>query len=269
MYCKNCGSKIDDDSKFCSECGIKLKHKDKANVSVNNIKKDSTPKIDVENDPSLKYDRTYNNDSSPLIIGIILSILTIILSRVEVEKEVYEFLFIVSFFIRIGIVIWIDNLAGKLELNQGNWGLFAFFFPSIALIVISFKKKRIYTPNYFTLSNEKKSQFNNNLASRYLNGKRYNDGLKLVNAAIKYDKNNHAAYDTKGMIRYYQKDYEGALKDLNKSIELDPNHAIKYYHRGYILKKLGLLNNALEDWANAFDLGFEDAINPLKIYGNP
>jgi len=263
MYCKKCGSKIDVDSIYCSVYGIKLKHE--SNPIINYSKKQSNSKLNSEKDSSLKYDLTYKNDYSLVIVGIVLLLLISLFGlTTELQSETLIILAIVSFFIRVGIIIWIVKTAEKLYLNRTFWAIFAFFFPAIAVIVIAFFKKKIYTKNYFTLSDEDKSYYNNNLACRYFNAKRYNDGLKLVNAAIEYKKNNHAAYDTRGMIKYYQKDYKSALKDLNKSIELDSNHAIKYYHRGYILKKLGLIDNAMEDWNTAVEMGLDRAKTAIE-----
>lgn len=47
MYCKECGKKIDDDSKFCEYCGTRLK-KDEATVT-------GIPQRPVSNDPYIDF----------------------------------------------------------------------------------------------------------------------------------------------------------------------------------------------------------------------
>jgi hypothetical protein len=50
---------------------------------------------------------------------------------------------IISLILRIIIIIWIVNIAKDLKRDQFGWGVFAFFLPSIALIVIGQKKEKI------------------------------------------------------------------------------------------------------------------------------
>jgi len=208
-----------------------------------------------------KYDNSYKMGSNPTIVGIIIIIVNFIflISGIKIEKEIYVIFSMISFGLRIGIIIWCVNIATKLNRNQTGWAIFALFLPAIALIFIGLQKKLLYSKNYHNKTNEEKSSDNNNIAYRKANEKQYTEALNYSNISIKLNPYNHAAYDTRGYIKYILKDFNGALEDLNKSIKLDSDHAVKFYHRGYIHKELGNIEEAMEDWNTAAEMGFEQA----------
>ena len=45
MYCKNCGSQIDDDSKFCDKCGQTISKNEEKNI---NVEQNVENKLNVE-----------------------------------------------------------------------------------------------------------------------------------------------------------------------------------------------------------------------------
>lgn len=49
MYCKKCGTKIDDDSVFCYMCGTNLEEKHSSNIT----KENTQPKATEEKEPLL------------------------------------------------------------------------------------------------------------------------------------------------------------------------------------------------------------------------
>ena len=112
----------------------------KSNAS-QNIKQITSPKI------SKKFDLTYKKETDATIFGAILVIITIILRLTGVitfesynnqDKSVIVAILLI---IRTIITVLVVNIATRQNRNSTVWGLFAFFFPSIALIVIGLLKK--------------------------------------------------------------------------------------------------------------------------------
>jgi tetratricopeptide (TPR) repeat protein len=277
MYCKKCGNQIDNDSVFCSHCGVKLNQvnniknidEEKQVTSINHTPSVITDKI--KEDKEEKYDLSYKKNYTPTITGIIIIVLNFIIlaSEFKYEKVTFNILLSISLFLRIAITFWCTDIANKLNRNKTGWGIFAFFFPSIALIIIGLlKKKRIgyYNKYYYKQTSEDKSLLNNNIADKLSKKGKYKEALYYVEKAIKLDPDNDAAYDTRGYIKYYLNDEVGSLKDFDVSISMNPNYSVKYYHRGYAKKELGDLKGAIKDWQIAYKLGNKNAEVPLKKY---
>ncbi len=122
----------------------------------------------------------------------------------------------------------------------------------------------IYSENYPQFTNESKSTENYNIAYSKAKEKNYIEALIFANLSIELNNNNHAAYDTRGYIKYFLKDYTGALADLNESIQLDAQDDNKFYHRGYINKELGNIEEAILDWKQSATMGNKGAQTALK-----
>ncbi len=108
-----------------------------------------------------KYDENYKRETEATITGILLLFfLTAIYGTIKPEfANAISAIFAV---IRIPIIIWIVNIAERQNRDSTKWGFFAFFFPSLALIIIGLLKK-LYSPqelNSDRLSSEQKKEHN-------------------------------------------------------------------------------------------------------------
>ncbi len=169
---------------------------------------------------------------------------------------------------KIGISYWCSNIARDLNRDTGGWGIFGFFFPSIALIIISIQKKIIYKNNYFNMSDIDKSIVNNNLACNYLKEKNYQVALKFADKSINLNSSNYAAYDTRAFIKKTMKNFNESMTDYNKSIELNPNNPILYLHRGSLFFEMNNKDKAIDDWKIASEKGSKEATNFINHYTN-
>lgn len=166
MFCKSCGNKIDDDSQFCSYCGLKLSKTN--NLTSNNIeqKESQTDNLkiyfDIKNNPNpnnyldnvinkSKYDSTYIKETEATLVGIIFLVLSLFLlifpiefTNIESYNQFKAISTITSLILRILISIWIVNIAKRQNRKTFNWGLFALIFPSVSLIIIGLLKKIKY-----------------------------------------------------------------------------------------------------------------------------
>jgi len=92
-----------------------------------------------------KYDLTYIKEDGATFFGVLLLVVPIALKssgaiKFETEESYNQarmFLGIGSVVIRTAVTAWVVNIAFRQNRNSTGWGWFAFFLPSIALIIIS------------------------------------------------------------------------------------------------------------------------------------
>jgi hypothetical protein len=157
MYCKNCGRQIDNDSSFCSYCGtrqsIQSEHIDNSNteqkadaktVNVNlsfgrqSIQKPKKEVVIIE-----KYDNSYQKETQATAVGVILITINfgVLLMGGIKDASLYSAVLIFGLFLRVIVSIWCANIAKRQNREPFGWGLSAFLFPSITLIIIGLLKK--------------------------------------------------------------------------------------------------------------------------------
>lgn len=166
MYCKSCGKKIDDDSKFCSFCGTKH------NITIvtpeikreifEKVIRDETPIKPIEETKKVqkelitkkeivsKYDLTYQKETDARTVGIILVLfvalnfifggVVIKLNNIDVE-DAMKFYSLLAIAIRIVATIWTVGISKRQNRECFGWGVFAFLSPALALIIIGSLKK--------------------------------------------------------------------------------------------------------------------------------
>lgn len=164
MFCKACGKNIDIDSAFCSFCGSKQSIDLKPNVetdtttSINTNQKVYSNESNFNNTPNIvhqpKYDLTYEKEQNAMFVGIILLIISLLVTingPYEFENEISNRQFravsaLVSFVLRIFVTGWVISIAKRQNREPFGWGVLAFFLPSIALIIIV-QLRKLYKPN--------------------------------------------------------------------------------------------------------------------------
>jgi hypothetical protein len=183
MFCKHCGSKIDRDSIFCSYCGTKQTEFDKVENNSYSTKGDNKtlnvnltfgkPKLgQIEySSPKTrqsKYDNTYEKESGVTVLGIFLFFIPLVFLIVGLPKYVddsayYTFKIttsLISLLVRIFVVITVVGVSKRQNRDTIVWGVFAFFLPSIALIIIG-QLKKIFDPNQVVIDEVSKNEFIN------------------------------------------------------------------------------------------------------------
>jgi hypothetical protein len=171
MYCKECGTDIENDSKFCSYCGTKqsippiVEQMSKQLIESNapaqtinvNLNLDRTKienkKINSERIRIEKYDLTYKRDIEATVTGLVIIIVGIFLISTQAFKNVPDpetfkaIIGIINFLWRIIVTIWIIKIAKRQNRNTTGWGIFAFLIPNLALIIIGLLSK-LNKPTY-------------------------------------------------------------------------------------------------------------------------
>lgn len=164
MFCKSCGNQIDNDSSFCSYCGVKQSDINKfpsdnsfttensKTFRFRNLKEALNPNYQNQTQP--KYDLTYEKENGATVFGIILLIISFILVIVAPFKFENEnsydqftvFISISSLVLRIIIVVFVINISKRQNRKPLGWAVLAFFLPSIALIIMG-QLKKLFIPH--------------------------------------------------------------------------------------------------------------------------
>lgn len=148
MYCKSCGIEIDVDSQFCSYCGSKQSELNRPKSDKHNPEQTGT-QIHTQSDKERKYDLTYSKETDATVYGafflafqlVIIIIQPFKFESIDSYNQSRAIAALVALFYRIFIIYWVVNIANRQNRETLGWGLFAFFLPSIALIIIGQQKK--------------------------------------------------------------------------------------------------------------------------------
>jgi len=222
MFCKHCGNKIDDDSQFCSFCGTKQSNinkpkfedngghiqKEAKTVNVNlSFGRRNNLNPDPEESKSFtepKFDISYSKETDATFLGIVLLVITLFLvifqpfkfNDIDQYNQFRALALIIDLVLRILIIVHVVNIAKRQNRETFGWALFAFFLPSIALIVIG-QQKKLYAKFEIdnSLSDEENSLLLTDKAQTFIDENKYNECIRFAEKAIQLDRNNRRASD--------------------------------------------------------------------------
>ncbi|HEY9113520.1 MAG TPA: zinc ribbon domain-containing protein [Bacteroidales bacterium] len=97
-------------------------------------------KSDANNVLNFNQKKTIVRNKTAITQGIILLFISIILN-VSFYNNYYPILFLLILTIKIIVTIRVTKIAGDLNRNKIGWGIFGFFFPPLALIIVGFQSK--------------------------------------------------------------------------------------------------------------------------------
>tara|TARA_B100001989_G_scaffold110396_1_gene77446 strand:- start:307 stop:1620 length:1314 start_codon:yes stop_codon:yes gene_type:complete len=83
----------------------------------------------------------------------------------------------------------------------------------------------------------------------------YMGSINDINNALDLDPENPIYFTSRGLSRFYFKQYDKALKDYEQSIKLNPNDKDVYENRAYLYEVLGDSNKSCLDYGRAAELG--------------
>ncbi len=167
MYCKSCGKLIDNDSKYCIHCGTKLSLKKETGVE-KTVEKKSLLDSGIETKDKIEdkiilrtmYDEDYKKETDATIFGgllLLAQILIYLFGPTTFTRQDYttylSIYYVIALFFRIIISVWVVKIAKRQNRNSTLWGIFAFFIPSIALIIIG-QTKKIFNEKFTNISRD-------------------------------------------------------------------------------------------------------------------
>jgi len=233
-------------------------------------KKNNTPQttetIQIKQTPtpikSTKFDLTYDKETDATLIGILLLIIPVILNltgvftfkTVESYNQGKAFIAIGSLILRIIITIWVVNIATRQNRNTTGWGLFAFFLPSIALIVIGLLKKlRLRIELDGNLTTKEQIAFLLEKANQLFSQERYAECIEVLNKSIEIDNKNLDCVRLCALANYHLKKFDSAKDDLETLLIAKIFLSEVYYYLGNIAIQNYNREEAITFWEKAIE----------------
>lgn len=163
--------------------------------------KDSKPeeKIDLA---TLKYDPTYEREIAATIAGVFFLLIYFGSFFTSFYEDIEDSgIAIINAVYRIVITVLVVNISGRQNRSKVGWGIFAFIFPTLALIIIGLLKKKIKKVRVDSFLNKKqKLHYCLVEANKYYYKARFIDSLAYLNKALEIDENNETARDLRDKV---------------------------------------------------------------------
>ena len=217
---------------------------------------------------STTFDLTYDKETEATFFGILLLIVPLIIKlsgtltfdTEESYNQAKVFLSIASLVIRIGVTVWVVDIASRQNRNSTGWGWFAFFLPSIALIVIGqLKKLRLKIELDGSLPVNQQIAILLEKANQLYSDDRHSECIEILNKAIEIDNQNFECIKMRGLANYYIKNYHKAKGDFEMLVKNEKFLSVAYFYLG----NLAILDKnrelAVSLWMNAYEHKNEDA----------
>lgn len=222
-----------------------------------------------------KIDNIYKKESEATIVGVILFIAPIIIkligdeniNSIESYNQTRVATAIGAIIIRIIVTIWVVDIAKMQNRNTTNWGLFSFFLPSIALIIIGQLNKL-----KFKIELDSNLEPNQQVfillekANEFYNYKRFAECIEIINKAIEFDNYNFELIKLRGLANYNLKNYINAKSDFESLIKEE----MYLSDANYYLGNLALIDRnkelAISYWLKSNELDNKNAKNKLDQF---
>ena len=218
---------------------------------------------------SSKYDLTYKKETDATLFGIILFIvLGVIHILVSVgEINISPFYGAGLLTIRFLVTPYVVNIASRQNRNEKVWGWFAFFFPSIALIIIGQLKKlklKIELDSSLLANQQVSILFEK--ANKLFSKGRYLECVEVLNVAIELDNLNFECIELRGQANYEIKNYKESKLDFETLLENEKFLPAIYFYIGNFAIMDKDRELAVSYWLKARKLGHEGAQIKLDLY---
>lgn len=219
-----------------------------------------------------KRDNSYKKEKEATFFGILIIIvetifLFILKNNIETDFDYLNFLgkyYNYLLIKKIGITIWVINIAKRQYRNKITWGIFSFIFPEFSLIIIGLLNKRRFKIKLNgSLSESEKINLLFYNAKDLFNEKRYSECIELLNNALLIESNDFECIKLRGLAYYNSLNYQNAKSDfeLLSSNQMYPEIVNFYLGNIALIQKNREL--AITYWVKADELKNEEAREKL------
>jgi len=177
---------------------------------------------------SSKYEHNYKKDLGATVIGVIILVVTIVINLLHVPAfETFEsynnalfYVTFISFLIRIFATLIAVDIANQQNRKTKIWGWFAFFFPSITLIIIGLLKKlRLKFEVDRSLPSNIQVSILFKKAKQLFSDNRYSECIEILNSAIEIENQNFECIRLRGLANFRMKNYGNSKTDFETLIK--------------------------------------------------
>lgn len=224
-----------------------------------------------------KYDKSYQKETAATTVGItvfIIALSLVILQHFIIvdEKSYYiyrSFGAIINLVYRLTVTIWIVNIAKRQNRNSTGWGWFAFFLPTLALIIIG-QLRKLKLKIVIDGDLPKSAQVSKLIAkaNELYSENRIRETIQVLNSVLELDNQNHEALLLRALSFYQKEEYEKAKKDFEVLKEAKQFPGQVNLHLGIIESLDYNYDKAIELWRIAKEKGNAQAQVFLDHYSN-
>jgi tetratricopeptide (TPR) repeat protein len=222
-----------------------------------------------------KYDVNYNKETSATYLGVLLLVIPfgiyLIGGLTFEDEESYNrangLIAFGSLLLRIVVALYVSKIATRQNRNSAGWGWFAFFLPSLALIIIGQLKKlqlSIALDERIPVNQQKAKLFNK--AKALFTERRYSECISVLNLIIKIDSENLELIKLRGISYYKIKDYQKARLDFDTLIDNNSLLADAYFYLGNLAIAERNRELAIDNWKKADGYNSKEAKMKLDEY---
>ena len=173
---------------------------------------------------NVKYDSSYKKETNAITIGIIFFIISLALAvfqpfTFDDKKYYYEYRSITAIIIlvyRIFVAVWVVDIAKRQNRDTTGWGWFAFFMPTLALIIIGLLRKlklKIEIDGNLLKSEQALTLLLK--ANELYSENRLHETIQVINKVIELDNQNYEAILLRAKSVYQLEEYEEAKKEFH------------------------------------------------------
>ena len=221
------------------------------------------------------FDLSYKKETEATVIGFLLLIVLVILEltrtfsfeTVEGYNQALAFIAIGSIILRIVVTIWVTNIATRQNRDTTGWGFFAFFLPSIALIVIGLLNKlKVKIKLDPSLTTHDQVSILLEKANNYFSQGKYYECIEILNKTLEIDNNNLDCVRLRALSNYRLKKFGNAKDDFKKLLNEKSFLPEVYYYLGNIAIQNHKRKKAINFWRKAIKHNNGKAQVQLDLY---
>lgn len=224
-----------------------------------------------------KYDLTYKRETDATLFGVfalLLALFIVVFRPFKIENDnsynqYRTYAALINLAYRIAITYWVINISKRQNRNFTAWGWFAFFVPTLALIISGISRKlKLRIEIDGNLPKEDQVLLLMNKAKDFYKENRFQETIEVLEKVIEIDKENFEAILIKAKSLYQNEQFEKSKKDFEILIAYNQFIEEVNLFLGLIESHYFNFEKAIEYWKIAQESGNKNAIIYLDLFLN-